>query len=134
MNGRLEELAKGVDYAPIEGHPNHVVTKDGRIISLNQFKVMSTQVNASGYEIVTIDKKNHRVHRLVAQAFVGNPDNYPVINHVDSDKLNNHYSNLEWCTVEYNNREMGSRVKQANRKQYLDKERRIWERRRKQVW
>lgn len=42
------------------------------------------------------------VHRLVAKCFIDNPYNYPVINHKDGNKQNNHYSNLEWCTVKQN--------------------------------
>lgn len=43
------------------------------------------------------------VHRLVAMAFIPNPHNYPIINHIDGNKQNNHYTNLEWGTVKYNN-------------------------------
>lgn len=42
------------------------------------------------------------VHRLVAMCFLDNPNNYPVINHKDGNKQNNHYTNLEWCTVQQN--------------------------------
>lgn len=51
-----------------------------------------------------------KVHREIAIAFIPNPDNFPVINHKDGNKLNNSLDNLEWCTVTHNNkhaREMG---------------------------
>jgi hypothetical protein len=47
-------------------------------------------------------RKNKSVHRLVAKAFIPNPDEYDIINHIDGDKENNHYSNLEWCTHLHN--------------------------------
>ena len=46
--------------------------------------------------------KNHRVHRLVAQSFIHNPDNLPEVNHKDENKENNCVDNLEWCTSKYN--------------------------------
>jgi len=70
-------------------------------------KIMKLSLNAYGYKQVGISKNDkhytRRVHRLVAQAFIPNPNNYPIINHKDEVKTNNKVSNLEWCTVEYNN-------------------------------
>lgn len=57
---------------------------------------------ARGYMYVRTSNKNLQVHRLVASAFVPNPDNKPYVNHKDGDKTNNHYKNLEWVTAKEN--------------------------------
>ena len=63
---------------------------------------MSILNSKTGYKFVILDKKTCYVHRLVAEAFVDNPNNYPQINHKDENKANNSVENLEWCTEKYN--------------------------------
>lgn len=60
----------------------------------------------TGYVFCSLSKDNIQetklVHRLVAEAFIPNPNNYPCVNHKDENKLNNVVENLEWCTHRYN--------------------------------
>ena len=64
------------------------------------------QFNHNGYKRVYLSKNGVRsaklVHRLVAEAFINNPNNHPCVNHLDGNKQNNTISNLEWCTVKEN--------------------------------
>ena len=66
-------------------------------------KVLRQFPNKYGYMMVSLSRKSHHVHRIVAAAFIENPNNYPQINHKDENKANNNVSNLEWCTSAYNN-------------------------------
>lgn len=86
----VERTVKGVDG------------KVSRRISV----VLSCYKNDRGYCLVGLCRNNRskcfRLHRLVAMAFIPNPDNLPEVNHKDENKLNNRVDNLEWCTRGYN--------------------------------
>ena len=58
--------------------------------------------NGKGYRRVRLQGKTFKVHRLVAEAFVPNPDNLPYVLHKDGDRENNHYTNLEWSARQSN--------------------------------
>ena len=88
------------------------VTENGDIISMDyrrsgKPKKLAPQRNVHGYAIIKLIKGGkditYRVHRLVAMAFVPNPEKLPCINHKDENKLNNNPNNLEWCDNRYNN-------------------------------
>lgn len=71
-------------------------------------KQLKPETQKNGYKrVLLISKDNKRchklVHRLVAEAFIPNPNNLLQVNHKDGNKNNNHVSNLEWCTHQYNN-------------------------------
>lgn len=94
-----------MNYKIIHNFEKYCVTTDGRIINLLKNKSIVPSITNSGYYQVTLcGNKRYKfyVHRLVAEAFISNPDNKKQINHIDGNKLNNDMSNLEWCTESEN--------------------------------
>lgn len=69
-------------------------------------KILSPSIGSCGYYVIGLNANNKPktclVHRLVAQAFIPNPQNLECVNHKDENKLNNNVNNLEWCTKKYN--------------------------------
>lgn len=70
--------------------------------------ILKPRIDKDGYyKVILADcygiRKEYRLHRLIAQTFLENPENLPVVNHKDEDITNNKVSNLEWCSVKYNN-------------------------------
>lgn len=83
------------------------ISSSGEIYSLISGKERKLKVSKSnGYVLVDLYKdgvgKWFRVHRLVAEAFIPNPNDLPIVMHIDNNKQNNHYSNLKWGTVSEN--------------------------------
>lgn len=89
----------------------------GNVFSCKTNKLLSIRTRKDGYQDVRLhnnkQNKMHTVHRLVAQAFLDNPNNFPIINHKDENSANNRVDNLEWCTHSYNNTYNDVHIKRA---------------------
>ena len=82
-------------------------SKLGKVFYYNKKgKILSPGTTLNGYNFINLSKNNHikhyDIHRLVAQAFIDNQNNYPEVNHKDGNKQNNCVDNLEWCDRGYN--------------------------------
>lgn len=98
------------EWKTIIQFPNYKVSNYGNILSINyrntnKPKIMSINI-INDYPQINFRndklKKSIKIHRLVAQYFISNPNNYPCVNHIDGNKTNNNISNLEWCTYSHN--------------------------------
>ena len=116
MQDYIEETSSGI----------YRITSEGKIFSQSKLKItivstgmehtgefkviikpereLTYTTNNRGYYSVGIQKKTYMVHRLIAKLYVPNPEKKKYVNHIDGNKLNNHYSNLEWCTISENNK------------------------------
>ena len=80
----------------------YIIYSDGRIWSVKRSKFLKPSIHHTGYTRVNIDKKDRFIHRLVADAFIPNRSNLPMVNHINEIKSDNRVENLEWCTNRFN--------------------------------
>ena len=100
-------------WKPIKNYEGlYEVSNKGQVRSLNykrtgEIKILKLRVDKYGYLQVHLSKNGKHyaksIHRLVAQTFIPNPNNYSQVNHKDEKRDNNNVENLEWCNCKYNN-------------------------------
>lgn len=103
------------------------IWSDGTVWNKKYNRKVNGKLTKSGYKQVHLIKEKQSyyfyIHRLVAEAFIDNPNLYPIVNHRDENKLNNSIENLEWCDISYNNnygtRNKRCQIHQKNKKQVI---------------
>lgn len=105
------------DIEGFEGE--YAITKDGRVWSYHTNKFLKPKINQQGYLSVNLSRKGKKfpktIHRLVAIAYIPNPDNLPQVGHLDEIKSHSWVENLCWCTVS-ENINYGNRNKKVSEK------------------
>ena len=85
---------------------DYFIYEDGTIVSLLTGKHITKRIDPRGYYQINLcingKCKTFKLHRIIATAFIANPNNLPCVNHIDGNKLNNSLSNLEWVTYSDN--------------------------------
>lgn len=97
---------KDETWVIIDEFPKYMISNFGRVKN-NKNRILKTSTHRDGYKQIGLrkNKKSYerKIHRLVAIAFIPNPKNKPVVNHIDEDRENNQADNLEWMTIKENN-------------------------------
>ena len=100
----MKQIPQGFKHIP--SHPDYAVDKDGNVYSSKADRLL-TQHTEQGYKRVAIRSGREyklKVHRIVAETYIPNPNKLPQVNHIDGDKTNNTVSNLEWVSAKDNMR------------------------------
>ena len=110
----------------ILNYENYEIDENGSVYNVCSKKFLKGSIGENGYRYYRLSKNNHKkmfyAHRLVAEYFLLNPDNLPVVNHKDGNKLNNNVNNLEWVSYSDNTKHWHKNKEkiQINREYYIE--------------
>ena len=111
------DILKDLDFEcflPIFNYENYFVSNFGNIKNSKTNKIMKLSNHKNGYKRIGLTKNgkqnNFYIHRLVGMAFLKNPDNKPMIDHIDENPSNNNVKNLRWATNQENQSNTGKRI------------------------
>ena len=99
----------------LKDYDNYYIYDNGDILNMNSNKILGGSIGENGYKYYRLSKNNKKkmfyAHRLVAEYFIDNINNLPVVNHKDGNKLNNNVENLEWVSYSDNAEHFHQKIK-----------------------
>ena len=111
------EILKDSDFEiflPICGYDNYFISNFGNVKNSKTNRILKPSTHTDGYKLIKLSKNEIRkmfyIHRLVGLAFLENPDNKPMIDHIDENKANNIVKNLRWATSSNNGCNQGKQI------------------------
>tara|TARA_R110001592_G_scaffold26495_1_gene99129 strand:+ start:648 stop:1115 length:468 start_codon:yes stop_codon:yes gene_type:complete len=117
----------------VDNFENYVIYSDGSVYGKKHKKFIKQFLNNKGYKTIMLyrgkdKRKNWKVHRLVAQAFIPNPESKSCVDHIDRNPLNNAISNLRWASYSENNNNKGmyKSNKSGHTNIWYDKSKKRW--------
>jgi hypothetical protein len=100
-----------------KGNNNYEINENGEVRNIKTGKILKTRINSRGYYHVDLSyDKGLKIHRLLALAFIPNPENKPCVDHIDRNSLNNNLLNLRWVTISENKRNSNKQKKESSSK------------------
>ena len=117
-----------LERRPIKNYENYLIDIEGNVYNTITNKSLKGSISEHGYKYYRLSKDGKKkmfyAHRLVAEMFLSNPNNFTIVNHIDGNKLNNNISNLEWTTQSDNmlKAHQNGLIKPVRKKEYYEED------------